>query len=180
MPEILFFPSIKIYYNEDYKNKSNGFEDEIERENRSNRISEHIQEITNPVILRYAVRELPAIQRPEEDLRQRQHAILNNVEKNGSGYKEHTRIFAAPVKIKTSKKEYKTENSSMGNNAPICKRISKKNSANEFIDNIRQNSSKSHIPVSNANIRSKISKKKKYPDRNSNVSKKEHDFLKVV
>lgn len=170
MFERLFFPSSCGNYKENYQNKSDHFGDEIQRENRSERILSDIHEIINPIFLPDAMRELPSIQRPEKDLGLRPNAILNNVEKSGSGYEEHARIFASHVKIKTNEKEDKAENSCMGNNAPIGKRISKKNPANEFINNIRQNSSEPHIPVSNANIRSKISENEKYPDRNSDVS----------
>lgn len=170
MFEILFFPSFGGYRKKDYQNKSDHFGNEIQRKNRSKRILNHIYEIIHPIFFLDAMRELPSMQRPEKDLGLRQHTILNNVKKSGSGYKEYTRIFTAPVKIKTNKKEYKTKNSCMGNNPPIGKRISKKNSANEFIENIRQNSSKSHIIVSNVDIRSEISENEKYPDSNSNMS----------
>lgn len=180
MFEILFFPSYGGYCKENYQNKSDRFGNEIQRESRSERILNYIYEIINPIFFPDAMRELPSVQRPEKDFGLRPHAILNNVEKSGSGYKEHARIFASPVKIKTNEKEDKAENSCMGNNAPVSKRISKNDSANQLIDNIRQNCSKSHIPVSNGNIRSKISENEKYPDRNSDVSKKEHDFLKVI
>ena len=129
------------------------------------------------MLLTDAMRELPSIQRPEKDFGLRPHAILNNVKKSGSGYKEHTCIFAAPVKIKTNKKEYETKNFRMRNNPPVGKRIRKKDSANKLIDNIGQNCSKSHIPVSKANIRSKIRDNEKYPDRNPNMSNKKHDFI---
>jgi len=137
-----------------------------------------ICEIINPVILRDAMRELPSVQRPENDLWLRPHAILNNVEKSGSVYKDHMRIFASLEKIKTDKKEEKAENSCMGNNATICDRIRKKNPANHLIDNIRQDSAEPYKPVWNAKIRSKISEDEKYPGRNSKMSQKKHDFIK--
>jgi hypothetical protein len=177
MFEILFFPSPERYYKENCQNKSDNFGNKIERKNRSERILNDIYEIIKPILLPDAMRELPSIQRPEKGFGLRQHAILNNVKKSSSGYKEHACIFTTPVKKKTNKKEHKTKNSCMGNNPSIGKRISKNDSANKLIDNIRQNGSKSHIPVSNANIRTKIFENEKYPDRNSNMSNKKHDFI---
>jgi hypothetical protein len=170
MFERLFFPSFGGYCKENYQNKSNRFGNKIQRESRIERILNYIYEIINPIFFPDAMRELTSIQRPEKDLGLRPHAILNNVKKSGSGYKEYACIFAASVRIKTNNKEYNTENSCMGNNAPVSKRIRKNDSANQLIDNIRQNSSKSHVPVSNTNFRSKISQNKKYPDRDSNMS----------
>lgn len=170
MSEILFFSSINQYSNEDYYNESEYFGDKIDRENRSKRFLKNIHEIIYPVMFSCAMREFPSIKRPEEDFWLQPHTIFKNVKNSCSRYKENTGIFVAPVKIKTNKKENKTKNYCMCDYATICKRISKKNSSNELIDNIRQNSSNSHIPVSDANSRPKISNNEKYPDSNSNMS----------
>lgn len=170
MSEILFFSSINQCSNEDYYDKSNHFRNKIERENRSKRILKNIHEIINPVMFSCAMWEFPSMKRPEKDSRLRPHVIFKNVKNSSSGYKENAGIFVASVNIKTNKKKNKTKNYCMCDNATICKRISKKDSSNELIDNIRQNSSNSHIPVSDANSRPKISENEKYTDGNSNMS----------
>ena len=131
---------------------------------------ENIHEIINPVMFSCAMWEFPSMKRPEKDSRLRPHAIFKNVKKSGPRYKEYAVIFGAPVKIKTNEKENKTKKYCMCDDATISKRISKKDSSNELIDNIRQKSSNSHIPVSDANSRPKISENEKYPDGNSNMS----------
>lgn len=170
MFNLIFFSSLNEDGNENHNDNSDNFGDKIQRKNRSNRISKNIQEIINPGILLSAMRELPSIQRPEKDLRQRPHAIFNNMDKSGSRHIEYARIFAAPVEIETNKKKKKTKNYCMSNDATISNTFRKKDSANELIDNIRQYCTKAHIPVSNTNFRSKISENEKYPDRNSNMS----------
>ncbi len=122
---ICFCPGEQVCQEERYDGKSNDLGDENIGEIRGIRVPDRNKEIINPVIRSCAPRKTPSKQGPEKGHRLRPHVVFEQVEQRCAGYKEHARIPAAPVEIKTHKSKKEDEYQRMGDEAAAGKGISK-------------------------------------------------------